>query len=238
MQITQTLRRRFIRYKKKMVLVLDMTVSERALALRKRVLEMGFPCAVSFPPFAIEHLRPIVCALTFQDVAERIRPSCFGVPMLAWGEGFVSKMLQICVLPTEELLLFQMEKILCRSLGWQRFAVGDREGYYLMRGFTMTSQSIQYQIYSLPLRERDRHILLTLLTSPGIQNTYRRIEAYSFPYPYHTNGNALSETISTHISHINRTMMACGCQKCIRYDRRGQGGYVLCMHAHGNENGI
>lgn len=216
-----------------------MTVSERALALRKRVLQMGFPCAVSFPPFAIEHLRPIVCALTFQDVAERVRPCCFGdVPMLAWGEGFVSKMLPICVLPTEELLLTKMENILCRSLGWQRFAVGDRQGYYLPHGFTMTNQSIQYQIYSLPLRERERYILLTILASSGIHNAYRRIEAYSFPYPYHKDGNALSQTIATHISHINRAMMTCGCQKCIRYDRHGQGGYVLCIHAPGNEKKI
>lgn len=212
-----------------------MEVSERALALRKRVLQMGFPCAVSFPPFAIEHLRPIVCALTFQDVAERVRSCCLcEVPVLAWGEGFVSKMLHICVLSTEELLLTRMERILCSKMGWQRFSAGGRQGYYLDHGFAMTEQSLQYQIYTLPLRERDRLILMTILTSPGIRNSCRRIEAYSFPYPYHENENSMAKTISTHISHINKTMLACCCQKCIRYDRCEPGGYVLQIHTHGN----
>ncbi len=222
-----------------MVLVLDIEVSNRALALRKRVLDMGFPCAVSFPPFVIEYLQPIVCILTFQDVAERAYPCCpSDASVLALGEGHVSKMLQICVLPTEALLLAKMEKILCNRMGWQKSRTAGMEGYHLDHGFFMIHHNIQFRIYPLSLREQDKRILMTILTSAGTPNSYRRIEAYSYPYPYHENGNALAETIATHVARINGALMACCHQKCIRYDRCKNGGYVLCVYPSGNENEI
>lgn len=213
-----------------MVLVMDIEVSKRALALRERVLEMGFPCAVSFPPFAIAYLQPIVCILTFQDVAERVSTCCpHDVSILALGEGYVSKMLQITLLPTEALLLAKMEKILCRRMGWQKSCMVGMEGYHMDHGFFMIHHNIQFRIYPLSLREQDKRILMTILTSADTPNSYRRIEAYSYPYPYQVNGNARAETIAAHIARINGALMACCHQRCIRYDRCKSGGYVLCI---------
>lgn len=213
-----------------MVLVLDTMVSERALALRKKVLQMGLSCAVSFSPFAVAHLRPISCLLTFQDVAEQVRPSLLSdVPMLALGEGFVSRMLHVQVFPTETLLLAQMEEILCRSMGWQRFHDGDRRVTVLGHGFTMINGALHYRVYKLPLTVREKHIFMTILTSKEQQNSYRRIEAYSFPYPYHENGQVIADDMATHISNINRKTMRCCDRQFLRYDCRGQGGYVLSV---------
>lgn len=229
MQTTQTLRRRFIRYKI-MVLVLDTMVSERALALRKKVLQMGLSCAVSFSPFIVAHLRPIACLLTFQDVAEQVRPPLLSdVPMLALGEGFVSRMLNVQLFPTEALLLAQMEEILYRSMGWQRLNDGDKRGIILGRGFTMMNGSLHYLVYKLPLTVREKHIFMTILTSKEQQNSCRRIEAYSFPYPYHENGQVIAEDIATHISNINRKTMRFCHRQFIRYDGRGQGRYILIV---------
>ena len=74
-----------------MLLVMDKTVSERALKLRDRILEIGYPCAVSFYPFAAEHLKPVLCILTYQDAIGNVRSaSPFDeVPTLVLGEGFI-----------------------------------------------------------------------------------------------------------------------------------------------------
>lgn len=211
-----------------MILVLDIEVSERALALRKKVLQMGLPCAVSFPPFAVEYLRPIACVLTFQDVAERVQvPHLYGVPMLALGEGSVSKMLPVQVFATEALLFANMEKISCYRMGWQGVDFCGKQGYFLDYSFVKRGQELQYQLYVLPFTKREKHIFMTLLSAKEQQNSYRRIEAYSFPYPYHENEKEVADSIATHISNINKKIMKCCQYRFIHYDRKKCGGYVL-----------
>lgn len=211
-----------------MVLVMDKTQSVRALELRNRILEMGFPCAVSFPPYTVSHLRPVVCILTFHDAIDVVRRCPLDdVPALVLGEGFVNSLFHAEVFAEEEAMLARMEEYIFAFLGTKKEEYFGFPGYILSGGFAVTKLAIYYRLFPLVLTEREKRIFLTILSAPAHPHSYRRIEAYAFPYPYREHTYEIEGTISSQISAINKEAMAKTGRKMIRYSTGQEDGYIL-----------
>ena len=208
---------------------MDKSVSSRALELRNRILEMGFPCAVSFPPFAADHLRPVLCILTFQDALGIIRHSPFDdVPALACGEGYVNSLYHAELFPSTEAMLQKMEHYIFEYLHTEKKLYFGIPGYILPSGFSINRFQIYYRMFSLELTEREKRILRLILYTPDIPQSYRRIEAYCFPYPYHENPYDAVNTIAAQVSTINRKAVKNAGKKILRYQGTGKdNGYIL-----------
>ncbi|MBQ8402132.1 MAG: hypothetical protein IJX14_09410 [Clostridia bacterium] len=205
---------------------MDKTESRRALELRKRILKMGFPCAVSFPPYAVDHLRPVLCILTFLDAIDVVRRSPLeDIPALVLGEGFVNSLFHARTFAAEEQMLARMEDMIFEHFHTEKRLYFGIPGYILPNGFVVNALQIYYRIFHLDLTEREKRILQVLLFAPEHCHSYRRIEAYSFPYPYHENTADVTGTISAQISNINRKAVQNAGKRLIRYS--AEGGYVL-----------
>ena len=208
---------------------MDKSVSTRAKELRNRVLEMGIPCAVSFPPFAVEHLKPVVCILTFQDAVDTIRRSPLDdVPVFACGHGFVNSLMHAELFPDIPAMLSRMEEYLFGVLHTEKTWFAASEGYVMPSGFIITERQIYYHAFSLDLTRQERWILQLILCAPEQRHSYRRIEAYCFSYPYADFISDIANTITVQISTINKkAVQACG-RKILQY--KGGGlvpGYIL-----------
>lgn len=212
-----------------MLLVMDKTVSARALELRDRILEMGFPCAVSFPPYAVDHLRPVLCILTFQDAVGIVRQSPLDdVPLLTYGEGHVDSLYNAVIFPAEENMLQEMERIVFTYLQTEKQLLFGIPGYYLKNGFSVNALQIFYGMISLDLNEREKRLLRLLLYTPDLPNSCRRIEAYTFPYPYCEDIQDIQNTIAVQISNINRKAIRYADRRIIRYQKSGRtSGYLI-----------
>lgn len=212
-----------------MLLVMDKIESWRAMELRKRILKMGFPCAVSFPPFAVDHLRPVLCILTFADAVDVIRRSPLDdVPALAIGSGFVNSLMNTKLFETEEEMLSFMEDYITSELCIQPKLYYGIPGHMLPSGFILTKLQIYYRLFSLDLTEREQRILRTILYAPDHPHTYRNIEAYAFPYPYKDTVFDIENTITAQISSINRKAIKNAGRKILRYNKAGSdNGYIL-----------
>jgi len=213
-----------------MLLVMDKAESRRALELRSRILEMGFPCAVSFPPYAVDHLRPVLCILTFLDAVDTVRRSPLeDVPALVLGEGFVNSLFHARTFPTEEAMLAEMETMVYAHLHTEKRICFGLAGCILPSGFVINELQIYYRLFPLQLTERESRILRVILADPEQKHSYRRIEAYAFPYPYHENIYAVSDTISAQISSINRKAAASAGKKILAYSSGENSGYIISI---------
>ena len=212
-----------------MLLVMDKSVSARALELRNRILDMGYPCAVSFYPYAADHLRPVLCILTFQDAIDVVRSSPLDdIPALVLGSGFVNSLFQAEQFTTEEAMLARMEEILFTYLGTEKRIYAGVPGYYLPKGFSVNELQIFYRITCLKLTEREQRILKLILYAPEAIHSFRRIEAYTFPYPYAENIMNVTNTITAQISSINRKASMYTARKILKYRKEeNREGYVL-----------
>ena len=208
---------------------MDKTVSARALELRSRILDMGYPCAVSFYPFAAEHLRPVLCILTFQDAIDVVRSSALDdVPALVLGDGFINSLFHAEQFTTEKAMLARMEEILFAFLQTEKQTFAGIPGYFLKNGFIVTDLQIYYRIFSLNLTEREQRILRLILYAPEEIHSYRRIEAYTFPYPYADTILNVTNTIAAQISSINRKALRYAEKKLLKYRRlKNKEGYIL-----------
>ncbi|MBR4959984.1 MAG: hypothetical protein IKY52_03715 [Clostridia bacterium] len=208
---------------------MDKYVSARALELRNRILDMGYPCAVSFYPYATDHLRPVLCILTFQDAIDIIRSSPLDdIPALVLGSGFINSLFQAEQFPTEDAMLARMEEILFAYLGTEKRIYAGTPVYYLKKGFSVNELQIFYRMTCLKLTEREQRILKLILYAPEEIHSFRRIEAYTFPYPYAENILNVTNTISVQISSINRKAARYTARKFLKYRREGnREGYVL-----------
>ena len=211
-----------------MLLVMDKAESRRALELRSRILEMGFPCAVSFPPYAVEHLRPVLCILTFLDAIDTVRRSALeDVPALVLGEGFVNSLFHARTFATEEAMLTELENRIYAHLHAERGTFFGIPGYILPTGFAVNELQVYYRMFSLGLTEREKRILKVILADPGEKHSYRRIEAYAFPYPYHENTYDVSGTIAAQISTINRKAAENAGKRILQYSSGENSGYII-----------
>lgn len=213
-----------------MLLVMDKAESRRALELRSRILEMGFPCAVSFPPYAVDHLRPVLCILTFLDAIDTVRHSALeDVPALVLGEGFVNSLFHARTFATEEAMLAVMEDMVYEHLRTVKGTYFGLSGYILPSGFVVNELQIYYRIFPLYLKEREKRILKVILSDPEQKHSYRRIEAYAFPYPYHENPHDADGTIASQISSINRKAEANTGKRILAYSNGENSGYIISI---------
>ena len=211
-----------------MLLVMDKAESRRALELRSRILEMGFPCAVSFPPFAVEHLRPVLCILTFQDAIDVVRRSPLDdVPAWVLGEGFVNSLFHARTFSSEEVMLAEMETLVCTRLQAEKHIYFGLPSYILPGGFSLNTLQTYYRSCSLDLTEKERRILHVILFDPEQKHSYRRIEAYAYPYPYHENTHDIAGAISAHISSINKKAAANTGKRILDYGHGENRGYYI-----------
>ncbi len=208
---------------------MDKKESRRALELRNRILDMGYPCAVSFPPFAVDHLKPVLYILSFQDAVDVVRSSPLDdVPALVVGSGFINSLFNTEQCDSEEALLTHMEEYLFQFLHTEKTEFYNIPGYFLPNGFIITDLQIYYRLSSLDLTEREQRILRLILFSPNHLHSYRRIEAYTFPYPYHENVLDVTNTITSQISSINRKAMEKAGVRLVKYHVNDhKDGYML-----------
>jgi len=213
-----------------MLLVMDKAESRRALELRSRILEMGFPCAVSFPPYTVEHLRPVLCILTFLDAIDVVRRSPLeDVPALVLGEGFMNSLFHAHMCSTEEEMMAELEEMVYTHLKTEKCTYFGIPGYILPSGFAVNELQVYYRLFALDLTEREKRILKVILCDPDQKHSYRRIEAYAFPYPYHETAYEVSDTISAQISSINRKAVKNAGKRILQYSSGENSGYVISI---------
>lgn len=94
-----------------MFLVCDKTITARAKALREKVYNAGFPCAVAKISDISDYL-PLVRILTFTDVFDDLRRTPYDhIRVISIGMGFVNSALNAQRLEKEELLLPELERV-------------------------------------------------------------------------------------------------------------------------------
>jgi len=185
-----------------MILVIDKTISDRATALRRRLLDLRFPCAVSSLEEACS-LTPAFCIVSFVDMLDQIRHKPLDhIPAYVLGEGFVNSALNARPVADYEELYGMLKERILHCLCASETCFFGRKGYILKNSFIVTEDCIYYKGVPLLLDTQKHRVLQYLLFRQGESCSLRQIGAYCFPVGYE---DAQANTIRVHIANINRT---------------------------------
>ena len=204
-----------------MVLILDHTRSERALELRRRILDLKIPCAVS-AVWSCGELLPPLCIITFSDVLEKIcRAPLEKYKIFVLKDTWINSALPVIPCATQNELLQNVMETVYDRVGIQPKQMLDG-ALILPYGFLLTPNCLFYRCFPLKLSATETNILLMFLLTKGVHPA-KHLTAYCFPELYR--GNA-STSASASIYQINKTAESqCGV-KLISFNRKNNG-YTL-----------
>jgi len=205
-----------------MVLVLDHTKSQRALALRRRILAMRIPCAVS-AVWSCSELLPVFCIVTFVDMVDEIyRAPLEKYKTYVLTDKWVNSATGMIRCQNEKELLRMVLQTVRDSTGLTSRHYRE-QGVVLPMGFFAVSNRLFYRRTPLDMSETDYNIILLLLLTRGQYYTARRIIAYCFRDTYKGKANY---SAASAIYRINKRMTDNFGVKLISYDRIN-GGYTF-----------
>lgn len=210
-----------------MVLILDHTKSERAVELRRRILEKKIPCAVS-AVWNCSELLPAFCIITFADVLEEVcRSPLEKYKIFVLTDTWVNRALHVTPCATETELLQKVMVTVGESAGIcrEQYIEGS---LVLPHGFLLTAECLFYRCFPLKLSYTETNILLMLLLT-RTQQSARHLIAYCFPDTY--KGNIQTST-SAAMYRINKTIETQSGIKLISYSKK-ENGYILNIRVTG-----
>ena len=204
-----------------MVLILDHTRSDRASKLRRRILDMKIPCAVS-AVWSCADLLPPFCIITFADVLDKV----YHAPLEKYKifvltEALVNSALHVIACAAENELLHHVVNTVYECAGIKEEHILDG-ALVLHDGFLLTQECLFHRCFPLKLSDTECSILLLLLLTGGCHPA-KHLTAYCFPDAY--KGDT-STSVSSAVYRINKNAESQSGAKLISYSRK-HGGYIL-----------